>query len=127
MPPDEGKHEELIHLGTAVRMAWWRYGGRLGCLGAILITIVVATGNREQGWWERLPHPWGTVTGWTCFVLFWIFVYSAIRSRPRQPCRYCGASFSKVTLVDSQTVGSMDQLLLRCEACGRQWLWEGSP
>jgi hypothetical protein len=118
----EGNHQELTQLGTAIKAAWWRYGRRIGVLGIVLIAVASV-----QGWWEQLPRPWGTVAGWASVVLFCACAVAVVRNRPgRQPCRSCNAPFRKISIVDSTRVGSRDRVLMKCEACGKSWLWEDS-
>jgi hypothetical protein len=122
----EDDHQELTRLGTAIKAAWWRYGHRIGCLGVVVIAVTSVLGT--QNWWERLPRPWDTVAGWACLVIFCACATVVVRSRPgRQPCRYCNAPYRKISILDSTRVGSRDQVLMKCEACGKSWLWEDSP
>jgi hypothetical protein len=46
---EEDRHKELTNLGTATKLAYWRYGRRLGGLGAIAVVAAFVTGNRDDG------------------------------------------------------------------------------
>lgn len=123
---DEQNHKELSEFGSALKLVWWRYGRRIGLLGVILLLFAGTYG--DNGWFYDLPRPLGSVVGWTCVILFFTFLYLLVRSRPgRQQCRRCNAPFRKITFVSAHRVGSFDQIVMRCEACGHQWLWEDSP
>jgi hypothetical protein len=126
--PTEDHHKELSNLGTAMKLAYWRYGRRLGVLCLILVVASFITGNRDAGWWYQLPHPWTGIVGWGCLILFWVFAYMIVRNRPgKQSCIRCNAPFRKISFTDAKQVGSMDRIWMKCEACGYEWFWQDSP
>ena len=43
---DEQHHKKLTHLGSALKLVWWRYGVRIGLLGIALVMVAFVTGNR---------------------------------------------------------------------------------
>jgi hypothetical protein len=126
--PTGHEHQELTQLGTAIKLAYWRYGRHLAVLGLLLVVASFITGNRDGGWWYQLPHCWTTIMSWGCLILFWAFVAMIVRNRPgKQSCRNCNAPFSKISFTDAKRVGSEDRISMKCEVCGQEWFWQDSP
>jgi hypothetical protein len=47
--PTGHEHQELTQLGTAIKLAYWRYGRHLAVLGLLLVVASFITGNRDGG------------------------------------------------------------------------------